>query len=92
MLFRAFFAFPFQIRSATARPRDDHGLRRRACGITRSQPVRHLFEVLKFHRYMKPCVDDPLGSRASKRILTGGSIAIMCSASHEGIPVKLLHR
>jgi hypothetical protein len=36
--------------------------------------------VLKFHRDVEPCVDGPLGSRASKRILTVGSIAIMCSA------------
>jgi transposase len=29
---------------------------------------------------LNPCVDGPLGSRASKRILTRGSIAIMCAA------------
>jgi DDE superfamily endonuclease len=29
---------------------------------------------------LNPCVDGPLGSRASKRILTRGSTAIMCSA------------
>ena len=29
---------------------------------------------------MEPCVDGPLGSRASARTLTGGSSAIMCPA------------
>jgi hypothetical protein len=35
----------------------------------------------------------PSDAREKMRILTGGSIAIMCPASHEGVPVKLfLHR
>jgi hypothetical protein len=35
---------------------------------------------LAAHGGVPPCVDDPVGSRALKRILTGGSIAIMCPA------------
>ena len=31
----------------------------------------------------------PLGCKRKVRNLTGGSIAIMCPASHEGVPVKL---
>ena len=34
------------------------------------------------------CVDGPLGSRAKTRILTLGPIAIMCPASHEGVPCQ----
>jgi hypothetical protein len=81
MLFRAFFAFPFQIRQGNrSTSATITAFAAARVGKTRGQPVRHLFEMLKFHRYVKPCVDGPMGSRASKRILTGGSIAIMCSA------------
>ena len=38
-----------------------------------------------------PCVDGPLDAREKMRSLTGGSIAIMCPASHEGVFVKLFH-
>jgi hypothetical protein len=34
-------------------------------------------------------MDGLVGARAKLRNLTSGSIAIMCSASHEGVPVKL---
>ena len=38
-------------------------------------------------------LDGPLDSTAEVRIVTVGSIAIMCPTSHEGVPVKLfLHR
>jgi hypothetical protein len=48
-------------------------------------PARgRLCDVLNSHRKMEPCVDGPLGSRASKRILTRGSIAIMCPACRRG--------
>ena len=32
----------------------------------------------------------PLGCKRKMRILTGGSIAIMCSASHEGVPRQVI--
>jgi len=55
MLFRAFFAFPFQIPPVQSlNLRDDHGLRRRACRITCLQPVRDLFEVLESHSDVEP--------------------------------------
>src|SRR5882757_2719283 len=54
-------AFPrvlrFPIPDPPVQPLDlraDHRLRRRAYGITRGQPVRDLFAMLKFHRYVKP--------------------------------------
>ena len=39
-----------------------------------------LRDMLDAHRKMEPCVDGPSDTRASKRILTGGSTAIMCTA------------
>jgi hypothetical protein len=48
----------------------------RAC----AKPTGCLQRVFETHRDVPPCVDDPVGSRASKRILTGGSTAIMCPA------------
>jgi len=49
--------------------------------FTAVRPAFHrLRNMLDAHPEMGPCVDGPLGSRASKRILPGGSTAIMCSA------------
>ena len=36
------------------------------------------------------CVDGPSDAREKMRILTGGSIAIMCPASHEGVPCQVI--
>jgi hypothetical protein len=36
------------------------------------------------------CVDGPSDAREKMRILTGGSIAIMCPASHEGVPRQVI--
>ena len=55
MLFRAFFAFPFQIRQCNRSTSvDDHRLRGRARRITRRQAIADLFEMLKSHRDMEP--------------------------------------
>jgi hypothetical protein len=59
---------------------DDHRFRRLPRRIAARQRAVDLLEMLKSHSDMEPCVDGPSGSRASERILTRGSTAIMCSA------------
>ena len=81
MLIRAFLALPFQMRQGQSLDlHDDHRLRRHPRRIIGQQGAGDLLQMLEPHANVKPCVDGPMGSRASKRILTGGSIAIMCSA------------
>jgi hypothetical protein len=46
---------------------DDHCLRRLPRRIVARQSAGDLLQVLKSHADVKPCVDGPLGSRASKR-------------------------
>ena len=49
---------------------DDYCLRRLPRRIVARQSAGDLLQVLKSHADVKPCVDDPVGSRTSKRILT----------------------
>jgi hypothetical protein len=54
--------------------RDDHGLSRHLLRITGRQGASDLLKMFKPHSDMESCVDGPSGSRASKRILTGGRL------------------
>ena len=55
MLFRALFAFPFQIRQCNrSTSATITAFAAARSGSPVNQPVRHLFEMLKFHRDVKP--------------------------------------
>jgi hypothetical protein len=72
MLRWAFLALPFQMRQcnrSTSATIAAFAVARSGSSVDKFA-VRQL-RVLQTHRDVEPCVDDPVGSRASKRILTG---------------------
>jgi hypothetical protein len=73
------FAIP-QPPVQTLNLRDDHRLRFGPRRVIARETAGDLLQVLQSHCNVEPCVDDPSGSRASKRISTGESIAVMCPA------------
>jgi hypothetical protein len=58
----------------------------RTHALKQAKPIQHRFDCQSaLNIGSDSCVDGPLGSRANLRILTVGSIAIMCSAFRRGI-------